>query len=401
MSDAFAFDQPFEQAVNYFLNKQGNLMTRAAFDKLSWDQKAKAFTAAYITKADELQRVYDAVLKALEKGTTLADFKKGAADILNQPWHRETVFHTNVLSAYGRGHWEQAQAAKALRPYARYSAVLDGRTRPRHAALHGLIFPLDHPFWQLYWPPWDYNCRCAALTLSPGEIAAQGLEVNSELPNIPAGQSDFISPSRGGEWTPDLGKYHAGLRQVALEDLAAEYQAFPDLAPLLKRQVKQEDLEALETVLWARGQGGRSGYRDWVGQVAERGQALGEMFPAGNLPGRVLDFLENQGIKPRLALIAIDDQAVLHMQRDLKQAAGASLSADEVGAIPEKFATGEWYWDREDPALLMTWIRTGDAWIKVVIRLDQKVGKGIANRVVTAGVVREKNIVKDQRYEKL
>src|SRR4030042_1976036 len=104
-------------------------------------------------------------------------FVKATEEILTRPWHRETVFRTNVLSAYGAGHWEQAQEIRSLRPYARYSAVMDGRTRPSHAALHGLIYPLDHPFWRTYWPPWDYNCRCFAVTLSQWEVEQGGLQV--------------------------------------------------------------------------------------------------------------------------------------------------------------------------------------------------------------------------------
>jgi len=203
---AFAWDQPFQEAVDFFLAK--GIMTRAEFDKLAAAEKVKAFTAAYVHAADELQVVYEAVLAALEKGMTLGDFVKATEDILTRPWHRETVFRTNVLSSYGAGHWEQAQDTRALRPYARYSAVMDGRTRPRHAALHGLIYPLDHPFWQTYWPPWDYNCRCMAITLSQWEVEQQGLQVRSgALGDLPRPQNKFQSPAAGGKWAPDYGKY--------------------------------------------------------------------------------------------------------------------------------------------------------------------------------------------------
>jgi SPP1 gp7 family putative phage head morphogenesis protein len=205
MPDAFVWDQPFEEAVNFFLGKR--IMTRAEFDKLAAAEKAKAFTAAYVCQADELQVVYDAVLAAIDKGQTLSDFVAATEEFLTKPWHRETVFRTNVLSAYGRGHWEQAQDIKALRPYARYSAVMDGRTRPRHVALHGLIYPLDSPFWQLYWPPWDYNCRCAAITLSQWEVDSQGLQVQQTMgANLPQ-PTKFTSPARGGDFQPDYDKY--------------------------------------------------------------------------------------------------------------------------------------------------------------------------------------------------
>jgi SPP1 gp7 family putative phage head morphogenesis protein len=143
---------------------------------------------------------------------------KATEDILTRPWHRETVFRTNVLSSYGAGHWQQAQDTRTLRPYARYSAVMDGRTRPRHAALHGLVYPLDHPFWQTYWPPWDYNCRCGAHTLSQWEIDTQGLTVSQDAPQRMAGgdarptrdarpTNKFVSPAAGQDWQPDYGKY--------------------------------------------------------------------------------------------------------------------------------------------------------------------------------------------------
>ena len=213
-NDAFAWDQPFTEAVEFFLAK--GIMTRAEFNALAAAEKARAFTAAWVHAADELQVVYDAVLAALEKGSTLREFVIATEDILTRPWHRETVFRTNVLSAYGRGHWEQAQAARTLRPYARYSAVMDGRTRPRHAALHGVVYPLDHPFWQTYWPPWDYNCRCAAVTLSQWEIDTQGLQVSQDVPSEDGGRdarptNNFVSPAAGQDWRPDYGKYAPAL----------------------------------------------------------------------------------------------------------------------------------------------------------------------------------------------
>ena len=200
---------PFQEAVDYFLAKQ--IVPRHEFDDMAAEMRVKAFTAAHVFAADQLQAVYDACGQALQTGQTLADFRKATEGIFARPWHRETVFRTNVLSAYGRGHWEQAQATREARPYARYSAVMDGRTRPRHAALHGLVFPLDHPFWKTYWPPWDYNCRCAAITLNAEQVEKEGLTVRRELPPDLPPPGKFVSPA-AGEWQPDLSKYADTLR---------------------------------------------------------------------------------------------------------------------------------------------------------------------------------------------
>lgn len=202
---------PFEEAVEWFLAK--GIMTREEFNRLSDVEKTRAFTVAKIYAADEIQRVYDACERAISLGTTLYDFRQEVGDLAMSRWHAETVFRTNVMSAYGRGHWEQAQQTQSLMPYGRYSAVMDGRTRPSHARLHGLVYRLDHPFWQTYWPPWDYNCRCHVVLLSQWEVDRRGIKVSQIIePDLPQVSNDFVSPARGG-WAPRVSKYHPRLRQ--------------------------------------------------------------------------------------------------------------------------------------------------------------------------------------------
>ncbi len=211
---------PFAEAIAWFLDKE--IVTKEEFLLLSAEARVKAFTAAYVHAADLLNEVFDSTLKAIELGTTLNDFKKEAGQILTRPWHRETVFRTNVQSAYGAGHWAQAQNVKDLRPYARYSAVMDGRTRPSHAALHGQVYPINHPFWQTYWPPIGFNCRCQAITLSQYEVDQEGYEVSQALgPNIPPPDQGFQSPAKGGVWQPDMTKYPAWLAEQLHHSLSS------------------------------------------------------------------------------------------------------------------------------------------------------------------------------------
>lgn len=216
-----SFDLPFEEAVAAFLDKQ--VMPRAEFEALALEMRGRAFTAAWVYAADELQRLHGAVLAAIEKGETLREFTDKVGDILGKAWHRETVFRTNVLHAYGKGHWDQAQDTRSQRPYARYSAVMDGRTRPHHAVLHGMVYPLDHPFWKSYWPPWDYNCRCAALTFSQEEVTQQNLDVRQGWEGVPPPNDKFASPAAGEKFSPDYGKYAPELGQALREKVETLY----------------------------------------------------------------------------------------------------------------------------------------------------------------------------------
>jgi len=152
------FDNDFiKHASNLFMLKGG--MTREEFNVLDEAMRVRAFTVAYVESVDSVLAIQNILNRAILEGTTLSQFRTDVAGYINSnPWHVETVFRTNVQTAYGAARWERAQRLRSLRPYARYSAIMDGRTRPTHAALHGLVYPIDHPFWQKYWPPWDYNC---------------------------------------------------------------------------------------------------------------------------------------------------------------------------------------------------------------------------------------------------
>lgn len=44
-----------------------------------------------------------------------------------------------------------------------YRTANDGKVRPEHAALHNVTLPLTDPFWEEYYPPNGWNCRCSVV----------------------------------------------------------------------------------------------------------------------------------------------------------------------------------------------------------------------------------------------
>jgi len=175
---------PMEDAIAFW--SELLLLTPEAFRALSDAARAKAFSVAGLAREDQLQTVYDAIQRAIAEGTTFADFKADLGPIMEKRgwagYRADNIFRTNLQTAYNVGRYREMTEAVAERPYWQYSAVNDSRTRPTHAALHGKVFPADHPFWDTWYPPNGYRCRCSVVSLSRAEIERDGLTVETEDP---------------------------------------------------------------------------------------------------------------------------------------------------------------------------------------------------------------------------
>ena len=201
--------QPFEEAIDYF--------------------KAKAFFISGIAKADLLSDIKAELIDAMETGITADEFRKQIDTIFEkhgwsklQPYRIDTIFRTNMQIAYQSGRYRQmtTDTVLVMRPYWRYIAVLDGSTRPEHAAMHGKIFKNDHSFWDTWYPPNGYNCRCMVQTVSEREMKREGWDIETKDP------TGELMPDTGWdknaakeEFKPDLKKYEPELRNKIKKEL--------------------------------------------------------------------------------------------------------------------------------------------------------------------------------------
>ncbi len=71
-----------------------------------------------------------------------------------------TEYDTAKTSAIMAHRWQTLDAE-----HLEYSTVGDNRVRDDHRILNGKTYPKDHGFWNKYYPPLDWNCRC---TVIPG-----------------------------------------------------------------------------------------------------------------------------------------------------------------------------------------------------------------------------------------
>ncbi len=419
---AFVFNPgPPKEAYTFWKDKVP--MGRKAFNALSEEDRVRAFIVGGMAKGDMLTAMYQSIDKALAGGQGLKSWKKEIRTLFNEKgwnqlrsWRLDNIYRTNIQTAYSVGRYRQMMEVADTRPWWRYSAINDSRTRMSHAALHGRVVRCDDPFWDVFFPPNGYRCRCAVTCLSDRDMARKGYTAETikkgqilEIPDGPQkGRAVPVMPDNNFQtnpgkfyWQADLGRFRTDVKQAVLKDIAVKAGNGLEAYNILKHHLSQEHLEELETVMWADGEKARAGFGKWVDNVLEAGRSKGEIYPVGNLPARVLKAL---AAPPRLALVTIDDTQLLHMSRSAKAERGAALTPDEIKEIPDRLQTGQWWRDNENKNYLMTWIRQKDAWLKVVVNMDHRIGnskKRIANHIITAGVVQEKNIVGNQRYEEI
>lgn len=172
-----------EEAIAWW--KQRARLTDAEARALDEGARRRAFYVTGLARRDLVQLVSDGIQAALENGETLPQFRERIKEAIQaQGWHErrvELIFRTNMHAAYAAGRWKKIQAVKEARPYLQYVARMI-RTRPGHAILHLLVYPVDHEFWKSNYPPNGFRCHCDAITLSARQVERRGLTVQKEMP---------------------------------------------------------------------------------------------------------------------------------------------------------------------------------------------------------------------------
>jgi hypothetical protein len=253
-----------------------------------------------------------------------------------------------------------------FRPYWQYVAVMDAHTRPAHAAMNGLTFRYDDPFWEHFYPPNGFNCRCTVRALSKANLKDRGgvvsesgaylrevwdVDRNSgltapvavfKLPSMPAaGRTDMgwnYSPGRAA-WQPDLDAYAF--------DLAQQYVAGSTTGP------------------------------DFARFVAAAGEIKGE-FPVA-----VLNPADKASLGAKSQVVLLSDAT---LAKQVKHPVGMA----EYQQVQSALDSGEVYRQGD---LRLVYFRQGDAWLRVTVKVTQD---GEKLYLVSVFAAREREVLRAQ-----
>ena len=201
-----------------------NIILPEEYYALDWRAKQLAFTVSKIGTEDALAKVRDALVRDVQEGGTLRQFRRAVSEAVGEsalrPAHVELVYRDNIMSAFSEGQKRilRNPLVRSEFPYLRYSAIHDSRTRHDHWALEKLgiqgtaIYRADDPVALEFWPPWAWNCRCRFIPITLemaaeryGIIEAQQWLRTGNPPQFPAfvPHPDFYPPA-GWRRTMDL-----------------------------------------------------------------------------------------------------------------------------------------------------------------------------------------------------
>ena len=97
------------------------------------------------------------------------------------------------------------------RYYLQYRTAGDGRVRPEHAALHGVTLPITDTFWEEFYPPNGWNCRCTVVQVRKSRYPAtphdEAMALGEQaLERDTKGMFRF-NPGKEGKAVPDYNPY--------------------------------------------------------------------------------------------------------------------------------------------------------------------------------------------------
>ena len=132
----------------------------------------------------------------------------------------QAEYNFAVSSATMAAKWEEFQQ-DGDRYNLQYRAVMDDRVRPEHAALHGVTLPPSDPFWEEYYPPNGWNCRCTVVQVR-----------KSKYPVTPHDEAMALGEEATGKDTKGIFHFNPGIEQ----------KTFPDYNPYTIKRCRDCDI---------------------------------------------------------------------------------------------------------------------------------------------------------------
>lgn len=113
----------------------------------------------------------------LDEQGNLKPFEQFSKDVqtINDAYNKHylrTEYNFTVQSAQMAARWEDQQDDGGGRYLLQYRTAGDSKVRESHRKLEGITLPASDPFWDKYYPPNGFNCRCTVAKVRAAKYPA-------------------------------------------------------------------------------------------------------------------------------------------------------------------------------------------------------------------------------------
>lgn len=202
--------EKFDEAYDYFANKFP--VTEELAEQLGQYAGPRAWTVAGVAQLDIVLDVHRSLLKAIEQGTPLDEWKEAIEEKLTKAWGKknsprvETIFRNASQQSFNAGRWRQMSdpAIAELRPYAEFDAIDDERTSEFCHEWDDTILLREEFAKRNACPQCHHRCRSQLRAVSEREAQRRGI---TETPPDTKPDAGWGKAPTEAEFTPDPADY--------------------------------------------------------------------------------------------------------------------------------------------------------------------------------------------------
>ncbi|MDN7821702.1 phage minor head protein [Burkholderia cenocepacia] len=337
--------------------------------EITWDWQdmrreahAQAFTVAKATSLDVLRTIRDMVDKSISTGMTFEEFQKalrpqlqdlgwwGTQEVLDgetgeltkaqlgSTRRLRTIYQTNIQTANMAGRYKRMLDNVDNQPYWRYVAVMDGRTRPAHRALHGKVWRWDDPIWDVIFPPNGWGCRCRVQALSEEEFKRLGVPLEDgsdaiQTVQVPINKAGDTMDVRVVRYTDEAGRERIFRPDPGWDyNPGADYASEQALSRVLGEKIDKvpPEMGAAVAANIARAPEAQqlldSAWQSWAGDVLDDAAARERQMLLGFVRPDDVDALAARDVQVESIPVVADDNLIVRGKEQLPEVASGPLS---------------------------------------------------------------------------
>lgn len=368
---------------------------------------AHSFTIAGAPTIEFLADMQNALVKAIDQGTSLGTFRKDFDATVKKfgwpyngerGWRTRVIYQTNMRSAAQAAKWQVIQKNKDIAPYLEYIHNPNRNPRQQHLAWDGLILHVDDAFWLRAYPINAFGCHCSVRQHSAASLKRMGKEVSDSYSfkthdvvnkatgqvyhNLPVGVDPGFDDNVGISWTAPATSF--GRKLANLPDLL--------VATAYKNMVTDSFMQAVDRQFAA--------YFDDISaryaiQKASKQSPKSPPIFTGYLAYPIVDELNKFGIHlDNLAIITPYNQ-IPHLSAETRnKKLSPAYAGDWVKRIPSLIhnAQAVLYDESKGSLQIIPKEKVGSRRIKVIVKLIGGKDKAIVNQTTSISIVDEANL---------